>query len=134
MPEELGRQQLTAQEVLRRYMEEELPAFVGMSLVDVNQVGHFGERPLDVACTRGNMEEIEALAEGGAELDAQGEVGYTPLHEAVSQGHLDAVRFLLARGASRDIRNDFGRTPLDTARLTSRNELAKLLQEPASER
>jgi ankyrin repeat protein len=83
---------ITSDDVLRRYKDEDLPAFCGISLEDVNQVGNFGERPLDVATGRGNMEEIAALVEAGAEINAPGELGNTPLHEAVGQGHLKAIR------------------------------------------
>jgi uncharacterized protein len=73
---------LTAADVLRRYKDEDLPAFSEVPLRDVNQVGNFGERPLHVASTRGSIEEIAALIEGGAEINAPGELGNTPLHEA----------------------------------------------------
>jgi hypothetical protein len=36
--------QLTAADVLRRYKEEDLPAFCEIHLEDVNQVGNFGDR------------------------------------------------------------------------------------------
>lgn len=120
-------QQLTAADVLRKYKEEELPAFVGVPLENVNQVGNFGEGPLDVAAVRGNLDEIIALVDGGADLNARGELGNTALHEAVSQGHLEAVKFLLNRGASRSVKNDFGETPLDLANLHGRKEIAHLL-------
>ena len=119
---------LTAAEVLRRYKDEDLPAFCGISLQDVNQVGNFGERPLHVASTRGNMEEIAALIEAGAEVNAPGELGNTPLHEAVVQGHLQAIQFLLDYGASPSAKNESGETPLDIARQTNRNDIVKLLQ------
>lgn len=76
---------ITAADVLRRYMDEELPAFCGIQLESVNQVCRFGERPLHVAATRGIMEEVAALVEAGAEVNAHGELGNTPLHEAVGQ-------------------------------------------------
>src|SRR5579864_4914546 len=57
---------LKAADVLRRYKEEELQAFVEIPLEDVNQVGNFGDRPLHVASIRGNMDEIMALVAGGA--------------------------------------------------------------------
>ena len=118
----------TAADVLRRYKEEDLPAFCGIPLEDVNQVGNFGERPLDVASSRGNMEEIAALVEAGAEINAPGELGYTALHEAVGQGHVKAVQFLLDHGADPSAKNEFGDTPLDTAKLAKRDEIVKLLQ------
>lgn len=120
-------QQLTAADVLRRYKEEELPAFVEVPLENVNQVGNFGERPLCVAAVRGKLDEIIALVEGGADLNAQGELGNTPLHEAVSQGRVEAVKFLLNRGALRSVKNDFGETALDVANFHGRKEIAHLL-------
>src|SRR5689334_8257049 len=96
--EQHGRR-LTAAEVLKRYKDEDLPAFCGIALNDVNQVGIFGERPLDIAAVRGNLEEICALLEAGAEVNAAGEHGNTALHEAVSQGNLSAVKLLVDFGA-----------------------------------
>lgn len=89
---------LTAADVLRRYAEEELPAFYGLALGDVNTRGHFGEYPLDVAACRGDVEEVRALLDGGADVDARGEQGRTALHEAVGQGHAEVVQLLLTRG------------------------------------
>lgn len=50
-------------------------------MTDVNQVGPFGERPLDVAAVRGNLKEIYALLDGGADVNAPGEHGYTALQK-----------------------------------------------------
>jgi uncharacterized protein len=122
------RGRLTAAEVLRRYKDEDLPAFCGIELTDVNQVGLFGERPLDVAAVRGDLEEIYALLDGGADVNASGELGYTALHEATSQEHFDAVRVLLEAGARTDIRNEFGDTALDIASLRNRQSLVDLLK------
>ncbi|HKV47931.1 MAG TPA: ankyrin repeat domain-containing protein [Candidatus Acidoferrales bacterium] len=113
--------------VLRRYKKEGLPAFVGMSLKNVNQAGIFGEHPLDVACVRGIMEEIEALVEAGADVNAKGELGNTPLHEAIGQNHVRVVEFLLSRGASREAKSDFGDTPADLARKLGAADSLKLL-------
>ena len=119
---------LTAADVLRRYKDEELPAFVGIPLEDVNQVGNFEDRPLHVASVRGNMEEIEALVAAGADVNAPGELANTPLHEAVSQGHLHAVKFLLDNGASPSVKNEFEQTPLDIARAKGRRDIVGLLK------
>jgi uncharacterized protein len=118
---------LTAEEVLRRYTEERLPSFVDISLLDVNQMGRFGERPLHIASSRGNVEEIAALVEGGADLDSAGDLGNTPLHEAVSQNHIEAVSYLLKHGASTKVKNEFGQTPLDLARSSERDDIVKIL-------
>ena len=119
---------LTAADVLRRYKEEELPAFVEIPLEDVNQVGNFGDRPLHVASVRGNMEEIVALVAAGADVNAPGDLGNTPLHEAVNQEHLHAIKFLLDNGASPNTKNEFGRTPLDIAREMGRSDIAELFE------
>lgn len=121
---------MTAAEVLRRYKDEELPAFCGIDLRDVNQVGLFGERPLGVASVRGNLDEIKALIEGGADINAAGERGNTALHDAVCQGNASVVKLLLQSGARLDLRNDAGQTALEVARLGRHRELLPLLQTP----
>jgi ankyrin repeat protein len=118
---------LTAAEVLRRYKDEELPAFCEIPLEHVNQVGNFGDRPLHVASARGDMEEIAALVEAGAEVNAPGELGNTPLHEAVGQGHVNAIQFLVEHGASPNAKNQFGETPLDKAKRADRDDIVKIL-------
>jgi ankyrin repeat protein len=118
---------LTAAEVLGRYTEEELPDFVEIPLEDVNQVGNFGDRPLHVAATRGNIDEIVALVGAGADVNASGEKSYTPLHAAASQGHFDAVKFLLENGASPTKIDEFGESVLDVARRLGHNEIARLI-------
>lgn len=120
---------LTGAEVLRRYKDEELPAFVGIFLQDVNQVGNFGDRPLHVASVRGDLDEIAALISAGADVNAPGDLANTPLHEAVSQEHLSAIQFLLNSGASPNMKNEFGQTPLDIARDKGRSDIARLLEE-----
>ena|SRR5690242_8198588 len=111
----MQRYRVNAQDVLRRYKDEDLPAFCEIGLTDVNQEGNSGERPLHVAACRGNTDEILALLEAGAYIDAPGEHGFTALHEAVMQGHGPAVKLLLDYGARQDVTNDWGKTPMDLA-------------------
>jgi hypothetical protein len=134
VPANSNSKSLTASQVLRRYKDEDLPAFCEIPLEDVNQVGNFGERPLHVASSRGIMEEIAALVEAGAEVNAPGNVGNTPLHEAVGQGHLKAIQFLLDHGASADVRNEFGETPLDKAIQANRHDIVEVLRSGTSGR
>lgn len=120
---------LTASEVLQRYKDEDLPAFGGIELADVNQMGIFGERPLDVAAIRGNAEEVRALVEGGADVNAQSEMGNTALHEAVLAVNQEVISLLLQFGASIDLRNQFGDTAVDVAHKLNRQDLVALLDE-----
>ena len=122
-----GEADVTVDEVLERYREEELPEFVGLPLRDVNQVGNFGDSPLKVAAVRGLLEEVLALLDGGAAIDSRGEHGFTALHHAVSQGHIEVVRVMLERGASIVIHNDWGQTPGDIAVLSARADIAAIL-------
>ena len=119
---------LTAAEVLVRYNDGGYPDFCD-PLTDVNQVGTFGNRPLHLASWQGNVEEIRALVEGGAEVNVVGDMGATPLHDAAQAGHPKAVKFLLECGAKPEAKDEFGRTPFDWADLNGHLEVGKLLSD-----
>ncbi|OWJ68664.1 ankyrin repeat domain-containing protein [Inquilinus limosus] len=119
---------MNADDVLRRYKDEDLPAFSGIDLSDVNQVGVFGEMPIHVAASRGRTDEIAALLEDGADVNASGELGNTPLHEAVMQNRFEATKLLLERGADPNRTNEFGGSPLDAARARQHGRLVRLLE------
>lgn len=119
---------MNADDVLKRYKDEDLPAFSGIDLSDVNQVGVFGEMPIHIAANRGRTDEIGALLEGGADVNASGELGNTPLHEAVMQNRIEAARLLLERGADPNRKNEFGGSPLDAARARQHGRLVRLLE------
>jgi uncharacterized protein len=99
---------MTASEVLARYSEN-YPDFCD-PLIDVNQAGTFGNRPIHLASYQGDMEALKALVEGGAEINVSGDMGSTPLHDAVQGGHLEAVQFLLEHGADPAAKDEFGHT------------------------
>lgn len=123
MGNEIQHHRPTAADVLRRYNNEDLPDFCGMVLTDVNQRGLFGSFPLSIAATRGDTNDIRALLEGGAYINAVGEHGYTALHDATAQENIAAVKVLLEWGAVPNVQNDFGDTPLDIARRRNSPEL-----------
>ena len=118
---------LLANEVLSRYKSEDLPEFLEVELVDVNQRGNFGNCPLHVAAVRGDVEEIEALVAGGANVNAAGELGNTPLHEAAIQGNIKAVEALLPHGAEPEATNEAGDTPLSLALALGHSAVASTL-------
>ncbi len=119
---------LTAKDVLKRYMDEDLPEFCELRLVDINQRGNFGNCPIHVASVRGNVLELQALLEEGADIDALGELGNTALHEAVGQGHAAIVKMLLAAGASTSGKNKLGITPKEIAEMKGNREVLELLK------
>jgi uncharacterized protein len=108
---------LTAAQVLQSYTGDDLPDFLDVPITDVNQVGANGDRPIHIACIRGNLEDVIALVEeGGADVNAAGDLGYAPLHHAAGGGHLDIVNVLLSHGADVNAKNEFGQKPVDLAR------------------
>ena len=118
---------LSADAVLRRYREEDLPEFSGIDLLSVEQTGNFGNRPIHVACIRGDMDEINALIDGGADIHALGELGNTSLHEAVGQNNFEIVKLILCLGGDLTVKNYFGDTALDIAINNNRQDIIGLL-------
>jgi uncharacterized protein len=112
-------------DILKDY--QTLPEYISLRLVDVNQVSLFGDRPINVAATRGSIEEMKVLINYGACINNVGEHGYTTLHNAVEQGQLNAVLWLLAHGADRNLRNDAGETPAALARALGEEGIALIL-------
>jgi|SRR5579884_1916013 len=122
-----SRDRVTAADVLSRYNDEQHPDF-GEPLTNVNQAGSIGNRPIHLATHRGNLEDIVALVEGGADVNVAGDMGYTPMHEAAGSGHIEIVKFLLIHGAYPDVENEFGMTPLDLAMRKGYADIVELLK------
>jgi uncharacterized protein len=125
---------LTATQVLQKYTDDRLPEFLNRRVEDVNQVGITGDRPIHVACIRGNLDELIALIEGGADVSAAGDLGFTALHIAASRGHLNIVKELLRNHADVNARNEFRQTPIDLAKLRSNEEIAETLESARTDR
>jgi ankyrin repeat protein len=119
---------LTAAQVLQKYTDDTLPEFLDRPVEDVNQVGITGDRPIHVACIRGDLDDLIALIEGGADVSAAGDLGYTPLHIAASRGHLNIVKVLLKNHADVTARNEFGQTPIELAKIRFNEEVAEILE------
>jgi uncharacterized protein len=113
-------------EVLAKYSA--LPEYLGESPDSVASKSLFGDFPINIASTRGVLEEVIILLEAGADIDQRGEHGYTPLHNAVEQSHKAVVEHLLASGAKPKVVNDDGLTPAQLARMLNEHEILLLLQ------
>jgi uncharacterized protein len=120
------------EEVLQQYAEENLPEFIGMLLTSVHQRGHFGNTPLHIACVRGNISEVSALINAGADVNAVGELDSSPLHNAVAEGHQEVVRVLLGAGANTASVNSFGDTPIILAAKHGLDGLVRMMTEEAT--
>lgn len=106
---------------------QSLPEYSGRVLDGVGCKSLFGDKPINIAATRGAIEELTLLCENGANVDEPGEHGYRPLHNAVEQGKLDAVNWLLEHGANKGLANMRGETPFDLAVMLEEKEIAAVL-------
>ncbi len=81
------------------------------------------------AARRGDLEAVERLLDGGAEVDSTDRYGSTALAAAAVNGQREVVRLLLERGADPNLAESFyGARPLDTALFfADRRDVALLL-------
>lgn len=71
---------------------------------------------LHMAARRGNVDVIQALLDGGADIEARDSARETPLRRAVNCSKVDAAKVLLARGANPRSIGSRGLTPQTAAR------------------
>lgn len=117
--------------LLKEY--EELPEYSEMEIPSINTKSLFGNYPINIAASRGLMEEVTLLLSYGADVNVHGEHGYTPLHDAVEQGHIDVVRLLIKSGANISAITENGTTPVELAVQLEKEEVFNFLQEASKE-
>jgi truncated hemoglobin YjbI len=78
---------------------------------------------LHMAARRGNTVVIEALLDGGADIEARDSVGETPLRRAVNCDKVEAAKLLLARGANPHAAGSKMLTPARAARSSQMKKL-----------
>lgn len=91
----------------------------------------FDNTLLHTAVERGYADVLEALLDGGADIEAKGNEGARPLAAACGFGRVECAKTLLRRGAEVDARDDLSRTALmsacSNARFESVADCARLL-------
>ncbi|HEY4254802.1 MAG TPA: ankyrin repeat domain-containing protein, partial [Chlamydiales bacterium] len=95
--------------------------------------GNFGNTPLIDAAGTGNLKNLEALLQEGANLDARDNKGWTALHVAVCYNKTEIIRFLLAQ--NKDLlkaQDNMGNTPFFCAALFGRRDICEIFLEKES--
>jgi hypothetical protein len=86
------------------------------------------------AATRGDVAQVRALLDAGADANAASEYGATALHFACDKGHVEVVKLLLERGAKADAKDTFyGAQPVDWAGMKGHGEVLKLLAQAGAD-
>ena len=95
-----------------------------------NRKGVFGYTPLHEAVASGKPDVLDYLLEKtkNAHVNCRANSGYTPLHLAASSGHSLCVQRLLEHSADIAITDEYGKTPKQTAELSSKQSIVKLLK------
>ncbi len=78
---------------------------------DVN----LGKGLLGEAAKRGHLAMVQALVEGGGDVNISDLTGSTPLAYAAQKGHADVVKYLISKGAKVNVKDAKGDTPLARA-------------------
>ncbi|MDP6439181.1 MAG: ankyrin repeat domain-containing protein, partial [Candidatus Brocadiia bacterium] len=82
---------------------------------------------LVLAAMAGNREKVEALLDGGADVNAADSDGVTAIMVAARQGHTAVVKLLLEGGADPDPVNDYGYAAIHPATARSHADTAEAL-------
>jgi ankyrin repeat protein len=90
-----------------------------------------GSTPLHCAAWKGQVTVVEALLDGGANINehnTNSHWGTTPLHAAAHGNQKGVAALLIARGADLRAKNLNGRTPLGETTVHNAKAVAKLLE------
>jgi hypothetical protein len=87
----------------------------------------YNATPIYIACHRGHIDAVYALADAGADIHMPPTTGVTPLCIACLNGHLEVVRYLCRRGADVMARAADGVFPLLAACRNGHLEVVQLL-------
>ena len=109
-----GRQVLLNPEATKGPVREVVDTINGGVVGFLNAVGAMGAmNPLHHAIRQGNQAAVDALLEGGADLNAPNDVDRTsPLLQAIINGHFDMAMTLVKRGADVNAANTANLAPL----------------------
>ena len=92
---------------------QEVNRLLGTGRATVRDCSESGITLLHTASRAGNLQLIQLLIQGGADVNAVDEDGETPLHGAVAvKGNYDTARLLIENGADLSNRAADGKTPL----------------------
>jgi ankyrin repeat protein len=84
------------------------------------------------AAQSGNVNDVHAALNAGADVNAKDKLQQTPLHRAALSGRIDVARLLIENGANPNTKDYRQRTPLRLVRLAGPHDttdIVKLLEE-----
>lgn len=95
-----------------------------------NRKGVFGYTPLHEAVASGKAEVLDYLLDKtkNAHVNCLANSGYTPMHLAASSGNRECAKKLLEHSADFSITDEYGKTPVQTAELSSKEKIVRLLK------
>ena len=101
--------------------------------IDPAKEGKKTETPLTRTAGKGDVTEVQALLDRGANVNEKTESGVTALMTAAGMNHLEVVQLLVNRRADVNARSPGGYTALMSAALNGHAEVVKVLLEKGAE-